>query len=228
MEIRFETIITGHEAATLKLSEIRDRLKKAVIYDEYALQQRDPRPLKGKHLAEGLERFLFICPHCREMDFLESRGMNLHCTNCGWIMEVNHLGFPSKADPFEDFYQWDLWEQRQLLKLSQQEPSVYLQDQCSLYCGRPKRRSTLQGVGKAVLHGDRIVFHGSSIQFLFPLEQITGLNVFKSGYVEFLFNKMQYRIALEADHPSGYKWDIMCRILMGQWKDPEESCDESE
>lgn len=226
--LRYETIISKDEVGDMPLSQIRQRINQSISYDERKLQESKPRPLRSHNRAEGMERVLFTCVSCEAINTLESRGNNLYCRKCGAQWTVDELGLLQGEDTHGGCRGWNLWQQRRLAGMVQkgtfdENKPFWCDDRIHLYRGRPKKKAQLILEGRACFFYNRLSFitpEGEKKEFL--LKDITGLNTFKACYVEFLYDKMQYRIDFTDERSSGEKWSVLYRILLNQWKDPEE------
>jgi len=224
----FEQIIDEKEVGTLKLSEIRARILSAIEYDDYRLQKEAPKVLKTSAPAEGMERFLFTCPQCRNINTLKSKGNRLFCEECGFSVEVDSYGLMKEDKPFDSCHQWNLWQIDRLKTAIQQgegKEEPFWEDQgMRLFKGKPKRKSRKVMEGSAAFYRDHIVLTNEQEEHIISMKELTGLNVFKAGYVEFLYRKMQYRLDFKSPHTSGVKWEILYRLLIENQKQHAEVC----
>ena len=75
--------------------------------------ERPPVARPGRHRAEYLERFLYLCPGCRRISTLRSRGNLLTCS-CGQHWTFPENAFLQPSDPFATLAQWEDWQRQQL------------------------------------------------------------------------------------------------------------------
>ena len=89
-----------------------DEVYKAIVtdlYDDaYANQIENPKPYKGKNLAEGLESLMFICPSCGKKDCFESSGDKVYCKECGLTYTYDEYGMlhGGKFNTVKAFSDW--------------------------------------------------------------------------------------------------------------------------
>lgn len=227
--LRFDQIIRQDEIEGMRLGQIRDRIQQAISYNEETLQQKNPQILRSEKRAEGLERVLFTCRNCESINTLVSAGNELKCRECGKTWSVDKLGLLQGEGNKGGCHGWNLWQQRRLAALVESgsfkaDEPFWCDESILLYRGRPKKKASLILEGRACFYPDRLSFKGREGQEEeFLLKDITGLNTFKACYVEFLYRKMQYRIDFSSFHSSGEKWSVLYKILLKQWKDPEEN-----
>lgn len=76
--------------------------------DAYARQLEDPKPYRGKNLAEGLENLLFTCPNCGKRNTFSSAGDTVTCDECGLAFTYDEYamlhGVPFKT--VKEFSDW--------------------------------------------------------------------------------------------------------------------------
>lgn len=93
--------------------EINEAISADICEDAWARQRAEQVRYKGKNLAESIETALFMCPKCRRIGTLKSAGDRVACT-CGYETRYTETGFFDPPEPFEDIYQWDVWQHEQL------------------------------------------------------------------------------------------------------------------
>lgn len=93
--------------------QINDVINADIYEDAWERQRFEKRNFKGKDLAVGLERGLFMCPSCGKIGTLSTEGDTLSC-RCGLSVRYTEKGFFEPAEPFENFLQWDLWQHEKL------------------------------------------------------------------------------------------------------------------
>lgn len=102
------------ELRKMKGPEITALIQRDIGEDAWARQASEPAPYRGRDLAEQLETALFLCPRCRRVGTLVSRGDTLRCTGCGLEERYLENGSFLPGDPFANVGQWDRWQHREL------------------------------------------------------------------------------------------------------------------
>ena len=76
--------------------------------DAYARQLAEPKRYRGKRLAEGLEKVLFLCPSCRANGSLLAKGNDVRCELCGTSFSYDEYGMLSGCayPTVKDFAAW--------------------------------------------------------------------------------------------------------------------------
>lgn len=102
------------ELRKMKGEEITALIQRDIGEDAWARQREEPVAFRGKAPAERLETALFLCPGCRRIGTLRSRGDKVRCTACGREETYGPDGRFSPGEPFADIAAWDRWQHEEL------------------------------------------------------------------------------------------------------------------
>ncbi|MBQ3761186.1 MAG: hypothetical protein II875_04130 [Clostridia bacterium] len=112
-EAEMTLLFTPEELKRASADEINAKLVSAFQYDEYAWQKQRGIRVSYPKRAEGLEKVLYQCPHCRTEYRMASEGTALFCSSCGRRWQYTELG-ELKAEQGEtefshipDWYEWE-------------------------------------------------------------------------------------------------------------------------
>lgn len=89
---KVKNVYTAEELSKLSVDEIYDIIVSDLYEDAYARQLETPEKYKGRNIAEGLEKLVFICPHCGAYETLSSRGDTVTCSKCQKSFKYNEYG----------------------------------------------------------------------------------------------------------------------------------------
>lgn len=95
--------------------EITEIIRRDTYVNVYAEQKKELHLYKGEDLAEYVERTLFMCPKCKEVGKLHSKGDYLNC-DCGYSVRMGEDGFfheNSGELVFDNILDWDKWQRKQ-------------------------------------------------------------------------------------------------------------------
>ena len=112
-EAELTLLFTPQELEASSADEINSRLVEAFQYDEYAWQKQRGIRVKYPARAEGLEKVLYQCPHCRAEYRMASKGANLFCSACGKTWRYTELGElqaeqgETEFSHIPDWYEWE-------------------------------------------------------------------------------------------------------------------------
>ncbi len=98
----------------MKGEEITALIQRDITEDAWARQAAAPVSYRGKKPAERLETALFLCPRCRRIGTLTSRGDSLRCISCGLEEIYQAEGTFRPGNPFATVAQWDSWQHAEL------------------------------------------------------------------------------------------------------------------
>ena len=110
MEGHVVHVYSSEKLGSMTASEIADNINSDLHENAYDTQQLRAHRYKGKALAEGLENYLIICPHCGGYDSLVSEGDRFHCKLCGLQGVYDEYGFLQGRDlDYHSVYDWGKW-----------------------------------------------------------------------------------------------------------------------
>ncbi len=98
--------------------EVNAHIAEDLAEDAFARQKAAPAAYRGRKLAAGLERALFICPRCGKIGTLHGEGDVFSCA-CGLSVRYTEYGFFEGGDaPFDCVRDWDRWQAQKLAELA--------------------------------------------------------------------------------------------------------------
>ena len=106
-------VYTAQQLQEMTAAQVQEAIERDLYVDAYATQRANPRPYKGKNLAEGLENLLYICPECGGYDSFTTENDKVTCTDCGLTFRYNRFGFLENA-PFETVREFSDWQRERL------------------------------------------------------------------------------------------------------------------
>ena len=110
VEVEAVHVYQPEELRAMKPAEINRHIAEDIFTDAYAEQRKQALRYKGKELAKGIEHVLLVCPQCRKLDTIKSRG-NVFSCECGLKGSYDEYGFlcVDGAD-FTGIDEWDAWQ----------------------------------------------------------------------------------------------------------------------
>ena len=106
-------IYTPEELKGMSPKEITDIINRDISENAWERQAEDPQEYKGKDLAVGLERMLYLCPGCRKTGTLSTEDDTLRCS-CGFETRFGRDGLFHPGTPFANLAQWEDWQRNAL------------------------------------------------------------------------------------------------------------------
>ena len=103
------------ELQEMTVEEINEAIRNDIYVNAFEDLKKSKHQYKGKNLAEHVERVLYMCPHCKEVGTLHSKGDFLTC-DCGYKVELRADGFfhpIQKKLIFDNILEWDKWQKEE-------------------------------------------------------------------------------------------------------------------
>ncbi len=212
----YDLILTSEKIQELTVEEIYREVTESLSYREYDYQRTVMNIYRGKNLAEKLELYLFLCPHCHQTGSLCSYGDILSCQNCGYQVKYNLYGFFESEkqtlyfDNPADWNQWQISWMKDSLKKSIKNGShdPLLQDK-GVNVTRIIQHKVLDPVKHCTLFlkEKELILQTEPLGVLhFKLGLIKGLNVQYNDQFEFYYQDQLYRFRFDNPSISAYKW----------------------
>lgn len=222
--ISFELGFSAEELKSSSLDDIYKKLSKFFDHDEYALQKRDMIQFIGEDRAEYLEIALFVCPDCRQIGVMESKGDDFFCRNCGYSVYYNEYGFFERKEGklyHDTVRDWNLWQIEYLSGYLSTRgrtnggEQIFEDSEINLYTGYKTNPLEKLGTGSLRLFSDRLEFSadGSDTVFRFSVGEIMGANVHEDEKLEFYHQDTLYRFDSDNKRISMYKWFLSIQDL---------------
>lgn len=95
--------------------QIEALIRRDIHTDIWQAQRVSPVAYRSRRRAENLQTVLYLCPACRRVGTLNSRGKQLFCT-CGASWEFTPFGNFLPGEPFENIALWDAWQAAELTR----------------------------------------------------------------------------------------------------------------
>ncbi len=105
-------VLTAEEIENMTVEEINEVIKREMYYDEYKWQKDNNIRITEDFRAEGLNKVLYKCPHCKTEHKMNTKGIHLFCEECGKKWELTELGElkalegETEFSHAPDWYEW--------------------------------------------------------------------------------------------------------------------------
>ena len=94
-------------------AQINALIERDIREDAWERQRQQPVAFRGKRRAEGLEKLLYLCPRCKKIGTLRTRGDRISC-GCGLDLRFEETGLFAEGSPFPDLARWADWQREEL------------------------------------------------------------------------------------------------------------------
>ena len=119
---RITGVYSPETLAAMDKSEINRLLNECIRENAWERQKAENVRFSSRHPAEHLEKCLYLCPQCKRVGTLASKGDLLSC-GCGFQARYTETGFFESASPFPTLAEWEDWQKGQLRSRSFQYAS---------------------------------------------------------------------------------------------------------
>ncbi len=220
--------LSPDELKTLSVEEINRILAQELDADPYR-ETENQQAFKGRHLAEYLERVLFVCPSCQGLNTLRSAGERLACS-CGLTVRYRPDGTfaPVSADSRDSLLKWphvkafDLY-QKAFLEEKLRDPlyidqhrarPFFIDDEEHLSCLSRASHSVPVLEGRMMLFSDRLEFRAPQQALSFPLTSIGMMSVHGPQVLQFHDAKNDDVYEVRSKKPrSAYRYMVLFDLL---------------
>lgn len=171
--------------------EIDALIERDIGEDAWQRQKAERRRFKSRRRAENIETALFMCPQCKGIGALKSKGSRLTCS-CGLSLEYTEEGSFEPPRPFENIAQWDDWQHEQLKAgdFPHEGELLFSDDGMKLVEIEEGHRQRELGRGKLRQLRDRLSCAGHD----FELTEISDMAMVQTGVLLFSYGGKYYEI----------------------------------
>ena len=96
-----EYLLSPQEIAAKSPQELNDILREKFTFDYFRWQQEHKVKIEEPFRADGLNRMLYKCPHCRTEGQMLGKGIRICCNHCGKVYELTEYGYLRTVDQEE-------------------------------------------------------------------------------------------------------------------------------
>lgn len=213
VEVDYIKILDAAQIKKMSADEIHEHISNGISHNEIEYTTAKKFPYNGKCRAEGLERYLFICPGCGSIGSLDTKYDKIYC-KCGYCASYTPLGTLS-GGKFETTTGWDEWQKSKLgdiVKASGPNKDVLADNGVELYYAKGFDKFRLKTCGTASINTESIKVSGDD-GTQFPTKDIRGVNIQSNNTLEFNVGDMCYRIKFPG-RKSAYKWQVLYKQLI--------------
>ena len=158
MEGRIINEYSPEQLRKLSGEEINELLRRDLHEDAYETQKQNPVAYKGKDLAEHIQTALYICPKCRGLDTIKSKGNEFWCEKCSTRAAYTEYGDIVGDFGYDTVTAWDMWQQNQLEQtaktISEQKPII--DENMEIRVLKERHGSRLVTQGRLYLYSEKL------------------------------------------------------------------------
>lgn len=188
-------VIMPEEYATMSDDELFEAIKTELYVDEAIADAR----FESKHLAEYLERCIYICPECGFAHH-KSCGDELKCLKCGrtvrYLPTKEFVGVDCEAK-FRFVADWYDWQKEQVnaTDVTTLTEAPIFTDTASIFEVIPyQRKAPISENVKFLLYGNRIEASNENFSQVFPFDDVSAVTVLGRNKANIYFDGKIYQL----------------------------------
>lgn len=98
-----EYLLSPEDIAEKSVDELNAIVQEKFSFDNFRAQKEQGLIIDDENRAEGLNRVLYKCPHCKAESKTKGEGKHLTCAACGKVYELTELGEMKAVDGETEF-----------------------------------------------------------------------------------------------------------------------------
>lgn len=176
---------------TMSAAEVNAAIERDIFEDAWERQRAWQQDYRGKKLAEGLERAMYLCPRCRRLGTLHTGGDRIFCS-CGLALRYTPKGFLDPGEPFRTIADWEDWQRDALRRRDfvRTGDELFSDGELTLTEITDGHREELIARGTLRQFADRLCFG----ELVFPLSEIRSMAPVQAYLLLFSFHDRYFQI----------------------------------
>jgi len=192
IELNYNLTIPKEKLKELSPSEIGEIVNKTLYHNDYEYQRTMMIPHPGKHLAEGMENVVYVCPHCLGINTITTEGNRVICQSCHTEGFVDEYGF-IHGFKYDNLIEWDKFQKQYDEKLRE----TVFTSPAELYFLHPETEERIP-VGKVTLtYNDHLLHLAGEYQEDIAVDDISNVVITLRREFQFSYNDKHYLIVVD-------------------------------
>jgi len=192
-EVCYKTLYTASELEAATIEEVDNAIVEALKFNDFDWNRVHKHKYVSKNRAEGLERYIYACPHCDHVQCLSTKGSVVYCTHCGEIAHFNDYSL-IEGVPFDNLVDWAAYQKTRIPYVADKpissEGELHLVNMDTL-------KNTDLGQAKVELK-DRIwSFKSNKTELHIPIDEIVNLVLIRNYDLAFDYLDKTYYIRIK-------------------------------
>ena len=218
VEAELDLLFTAEQAKSLSLQQVQELVEERLSYNEFRwLEQRPDIRYRSRHLAEGLENILSVCPVCGRKHTITTLKNKISCEHCGYLTSLNNRYGFDDGFRFADLTQWYDWQKALLEREIVENADYRLSSQVELRLRADGSGMTRHGgCGVCTLSRDGLTYTGTrdgeTVELHFSLRRIYRL-LFGAGINFEIYDGTEIFFFVPEEKRSAVDWYMASMIL---------------
>lgn len=219
VESELDLLFTAEELETMSVEDIKKRVEERLYYDEFQWLETKPEiHYHSRHLAEGLENILTICPVCKQHYTITTKNRDIFCEHCGKLTSLDSRYAFSPDFCFRNFAQWYEWQKSVIHAQITHDPEYSLCSHVELRLPSADGKSLTRSAGNGVCTLDRngLTYvgtrDGEPYEISFSIKRIYRL-LFGAGENFEIYNGSEILYFVPTERRSAVDWYLTSMIL---------------
>jgi len=196
MTAQVVNVYTKEQLKDMTPSQIKEIIARDTDENAYTRQKVENIRYVGKNKAEGMECSLCICPKCKTIENIYTKGDSLFCKSCGKLTDYSEYGYFDEGFDFHTIEEWDDWQEEfyknyvQELKEGKYEEGlgiskpIFTNPDVHLNTVKADHSETDMGIGEVSIYLDKFAFTSADKKIEIPFTELPDMSVYaKTGLV---------------------------------------------
>jgi 1-acyl-sn-glycerol-3-phosphate acyltransferase len=205
------------EIAAIAPEALFERIRKTIYQNDIKDPENRKVSFSGEQLAEGLERFVWMCPSCGHEDTLVCSENDVTCVSCGTAITIDaYCRFAEKINGMEDLKDWVESHKKMVIgKIGSAagNSTLTVSSDVELQRENPDRTFSTRAKGSLSLTKQELTFSAGPESLVIPVAETEDFVIQKKDIFEIRHGKEYYRFLFNKRSPM--KWIFYIRYLKG-------------
>ncbi|MCF7925734.1 MAG: 1-acyl-sn-glycerol-3-phosphate acyltransferase [Candidatus Izimaplasma sp.] len=193
IQMDYHKVIDAEALKDMSIDKIAKIVNDALYFNAYDYQRKHMIKHPGKHLAEGIDNLLYLCPECHHVNTIEAKGNHFWCTHCKTEGTYDEYGFLN-GFKYDNLVEWDDY---------QKEHSQFLLDEVfsspAKFYKVDSETSKRAFLGNVAFTYRNKAFHiTGDLDMTLPFEDISNPTITLRRDFNIYYNNTQYVVKIES------------------------------
>ena len=197
VNVNFRKVLTSDEIKTMTIPDLEACLTENFDFSNDIWKKHTDYDFESEHRAEGLQKFLYMCPVCKNIGCMNTQGDKIECALCGADATVTpDDDINSEKIGYKHFSEWHEWEKTAIssVKVLKEEKAVLFQS--GILDNKGKLKTVSKDLSVRVDNDVMYISCSEGKSYTFKLDEISSFILNAKQTMEFVSDGMVYRLRL--------------------------------